>query len=261
MEHKSSTYSSRQLIAVAEVATALALGRDIAGLEAMQALAKAVERGELSSDLYPPHQKWAHGGPATSGQTVSNSHQVWRNLAIKSRERHTSDKADFDYPSSASTYHLLANDLFTYANSEVLSKHAAESLRNLAIRYNKELASDGARVPPADTLAPVTKIAPGDAPINALKSDTQHQTGTLAAALVVEAQASETPKQRRARLLDWYDKGERGAVRRVYERERLQNPKADRSNIGKQIKKARAEHVDTKRGLAWVSHLVKDGKR
>ena len=72
---------------------------------------------------------------------------------------------------------------------------------------------------------------------------------------------AETTKQRRARLLDWYGKGERGAVQRVYERELLLNPKADRSSIGKEIHKAKNEKAETKRGGAMFSQLVKGGTR
>ncbi len=78
---------------------------------------------------------------------------------------------------------------------------------------------------------------------------------------VVEVPASETPEQRRARWLEWYGKGERGAVQRVYKRELLLNPKADRATIGKQIKKAKTEQVEKKRGGGWASQLVQDGKR
>jgi hypothetical protein len=71
----------------------------------------------------------------------------------------------------------------------------------------------------------------------------------------------ETPAQRRARWLDWYGRGERGAVQRVYERERLLNSKADRSFIGKEIGKAKKEKAETKRGGAMFGQLVRDGKR
>lgn len=71
----------------------------------------------------------------------------------------------------------------------------------------------------------------------------------------------ETVEQRRARWLDWHGKGERGAVQRVYERELLLNPKADRSFIGKEIDKAKNEKAETKRGGAMFGQLVQDGKR
>ena len=72
---------------------------------------------------------------------------------------------------------------------------------------------------------------------------------------------AETTEQRRSRWLDWFGKGERGAVQRVYERELLLNPKADRSFIGKEIKVAETEQADKKRAGTWSSQLVQDGKR
>ncbi len=71
----------------------------------------------------------------------------------------------------------------------------------------------------------------------------------------------ETVEQRRARWLEWYGKGERGAVQDVYRRELLQNPKADRSFIGKQIKIAKEEKAEAKRAGTWGSQLVQAGKR
>ena len=71
----------------------------------------------------------------------------------------------------------------------------------------------------------------------------------------------ETTEGRRARWLDWYGKGEHGALQRVYERELLTNPKADRSYMGKQIEKAKKEKASTKQGGAIFGQLVQDGKR
>ena len=72
---------------------------------------------------------------------------------------------------------------------------------------------------------------------------------------------TESPKDRRARWLDWYGKGERGAIQRVYERELDLNPKVDRSFIGKEIKKAKKEKSETKRDGIMYGQLVQDGKR
>ena len=83
--------------------------------------------------------------------------------------------------------------------------------------------------------------------------------------LMPEPQAApvvaETTEQRRARWLDWYGEGERGAVQRVYERELALNPKADRSFIGKEIDKAKKEKAEIERGGAMFGQLVQDGKR
>jgi hypothetical protein len=86
-------------------------------------------------------------------------------------------------------------------------------------------------------------------------------TTAPAAPAPAPAPASGTPEQRRARWLEWYGKGERGAIQRVFERERLQNPKADRSFIGKQIKAAKGERAAKKRSDAMLGQLVRDGKR
>ena len=77
---------------------------------------------------------------------------------------------------------------------------------------------------------------------------------------------AESPEQRRARYLVWFDDEERiakrGAKQRVYERVLFENPKADRSNVSKEIEKARAERDDRKRaGSGWGTQLVKGGKR
>ncbi|WP_210546755.1 hypothetical protein [Rhodoferax sp. PAMC 29310] len=74
----------------------------------------------------------------------------------------------------------------------------------------------------------------------------------------------ETAKERRTRWLEWFEAvGGRGALERVYERELLLNPKADRSAIGKAIKKADKErHEETRNGM-WngLETRVKDGKK
>jgi hypothetical protein len=71
----------------------------------------------------------------------------------------------------------------------------------------------------------------------------------------------ESPKERRKRWLKLYGDGERGAVRRVYEAELLQNPNADRSHIGKEIQKAIKEKKEAAEDKAMYGQLVRDGKR
>ena len=71
----------------------------------------------------------------------------------------------------------------------------------------------------------------------------------------------ESPMERRHRWLESYGNGARGAKKRVYEEERLLNPNADRSFIGKQIEVAKMEKEAAKRESTWLSQLVKDGKR
>jgi hypothetical protein len=75
----------------------------------------------------------------------------------------------------------------------------------------------------------------------------------------------ETVEQRRARYLAWLTEEQRisprGALQRVYEREAKQNPKADRANIGKDIRQARGSAKTQKQAGAMYGQLVKDGKR
>ena len=72
--------------------------------------------------------------------------------------------------------------------------------------------------------------------------------------------AKETPAERRARWLDMFEAEEkrekRGALQRLANSEGV-----DRSNMGKDIAKARAERADQKRAGVWASQLVQDGKR
>lgn len=71
----------------------------------------------------------------------------------------------------------------------------------------------------------------------------------------------ESPDQRRVRWAEWYGDGRRGATQRVYERELLLNAKADRSFIGKEIRKAQLEKETAKRGGAMFGQLVQGGKK
>lgn len=66
------------------------------------------------------------------------------------------------------------------------------------------------------------------------------------------ATTSEKPKARRKRLLEQIEeeerlRGEHGALARVFAREKLIRPTADRSNIGKDIKLAKKERADERR--------------
>jgi hypothetical protein len=81
-----------------------------------------------------------------------------------------------------------------------------------------------------------------------------------AGAAATPAAAIETPKQRRARLLELHDAEvsagrERGALARITEIERRARPSADRSNLGKEIRKARAERDAERRGGAFFKGL------
>lgn len=140
MNKPQKAYSAYQLISVATVANTLALSRSIAGLEALQQLAEAVTSGSLCADLYPPHAPCFNGGNSDLiGKPSSNSPGIWLNLATKSAERYKGDVDDFSYPPAASTWHLLADDVFAFANSTALTVRAAAAMRELAIRYKAEL--------------------------------------------------------------------------------------------------------------------------
>lgn len=140
MNKPQKAYSAYQLISVATVANTLARCRSIAGLEALQQLAEAVERGSLCADLYPQHDPCFYGGNSDLiGKPTSNSPGIWRKLATKTAERYKGGVVDFSYPPAASTWHLLADDVFAFANSSALTVRAAAAMRELAIRYKAEL--------------------------------------------------------------------------------------------------------------------------
>ncbi len=91
------------------------------------------------------------------------------------------------------------------------------------------------------------------------------QAGTVDCMTTAPPKPVETVKERCARLLKWHNEEcrikPRGALQRVYEREAKQNPKADRSKIGKDINKARETAKTEKVTGQWIKQLVKDGKR
>ena len=72
--------------------------------------------------------------------------------------------------------------------------------------------------------------------------------------------AVETPHERRARWLDMFEAEEkrekRGALQRLANSEGV-----DRSNMGKDIAKAREERDTERRAGGWTAQLVQDGKR
>ena len=73
-------------------------------------------------------------------------------------------------------------------------------------------------------------------------------------------EVKETPHERRARWLAMFEAEEkrvkRGALQRLADSEGV-----DRSNMGKDIAKARAERDTQRRAGGWASQLVQDGKR
>lgn len=75
-----------------------------------------------------------------------------------------------------------------------------------------------------------------------------------------ETAPAETPMQRRARLLAELEAEQaiqsRGALQRLADRHGV-----DRSNLGKDIQKAKAERAEDRRAGTWANHLVRNGKR
>lgn len=152
MNKPQKAYSAYQLISVATVANTLALSRNIAGLEALLQLAEAVERGSLCADLYPSHDRSSIGlNLDLFGKPAGNSPGIWRRLAKKSVELYGGDVDDFSCPPAVSTWHLLAGDVFEFANNSTLNARAAAAMRELAIRYKPELGDFQGDVAEPDT--------------------------------------------------------------------------------------------------------------
>lgn len=146
-------YSQRHLISVAELASAIATARGTAGIDELRELARQAEGGLLATlPLYPPHQRWQHRGDVNRiGVPTENPVVIWRMLAAKVCKPHLSDKDAFNYPPAASTWHMLAADVYGLGMTRSLNRRAAAALRELAIRYSPELGDDE-----AELLKPVT---------------------------------------------------------------------------------------------------------
>jgi hypothetical protein len=106
-----------------------------------------------------------------------------------------------------------------------------------------------------NTFAAILALHGGTDPLAAASFEQAPQMIDLPAATPAagaDAPPVETARARRARLLEWHEyevlaSGERGALARVTAREQARRPTADRSNIGKEIKKAEAERDAAKR--------------
>ncbi len=86
------------------------------------------------------------------------------------------------------------------------------------------------------------------------------QVGSEPQAAAPAPVVAETPQERRARWLAMFEEEEarapRGALQRLADREGV-----DRSNMKKDIDKARAARDEKRRAGGWASQLVQDGKR
>lgn len=256
-------YSRRQLISVAEVASTLATGRNIAGLEAVQQLAEAVRVGMLCPDLYPPHQQWQHGGDSERiGKPSGNSLGIWHSLAVASAKRHMCDKDDFNYPPAASTWHVLADDVMKFSGHHSIPSRVCAALQELAARYKPELAAPPMKAEASRILAGDQDDAPAehqtaqqDAPVG----NTSHPSQAAPAMGSEKSEAVEDRQRRRsARLRElgatfkpygdgWRAEGVRGALATLVSEEKAAGrPKSDKSDIRRDLQ---AAHERERQGI------------
>jgi len=155
---RTQAYSQRHLITIGEVASAIAIARGTAGLEELRWLAQQAANGLLTAPLYPPHEPWQHADDASRiGTPATNPAGIWRTLGAKAVLAHKSAKDTFNYPTVASTWHLLAADVYALAQQPIWSTRAAAALRDLACRYSPDLLDEGpAPAPEAQQHEPVT---------------------------------------------------------------------------------------------------------
>ena len=152
MKARTQAFSYRHLLSVAEIASAIATAKRTAGVDELRKLTQYAESGESSAALYPPHQLWQHGGDANRiGVPTVNASSIWRSLAAKVEGPHMSDKDAFSYPTAASTWHMLAADVYALAQQPAWSALEATVLRELACRYSPKLMGETATpAPPSE---------------------------------------------------------------------------------------------------------------
>ena len=146
------------------------------------------------------------------------------------------------------SHHKVAKTMLARSEEVLRNASALGSMKNLE---DAEVAVSS-RQKALDEIAERIRVMRGDY----TESYPAPQTATPSPAPV----AKEKPEQRRARWLDSFEAEEkrekRGALQRVADREGV-----DRSNMSKDIKKARAARNEQNRASAWTSQLVQDGKR
>lgn len=170
MKARTQAYSQRHLISVAEIANAVAIARGTDGHKELREMAERVSSGELTTQpLYPPHQPWQHSGDLSRlGVPAGDPAGIWRMLLKKASKSHQSDKDAFSHPPAASTWHMLAADVYELARQPVWSAIAAAALRDLACRYSPELTGEVAAQQPepaAVEASPVQPQAAAPAPV------------------------------------------------------------------------------------------------
>ncbi|MBP3980519.1 hypothetical protein J8G26_07195 [Acidovorax sp. JG5] len=191
MKSRTQTCSPSHLIALAEIATAIAIARGTAGLEELHWLAQQAANGFLTAHLYPPHQPWQNGNITNSdgkqahnsagisryGKPASNPAGIWRTLGKKAMLAYRGDKDAFNYPPAASTWHMLAADVYEIAQQPMWSAIAAAALRDIACRYSPELMGERATpapqqpAPAAVEALPAQPQAAAPAPVVAESAD------------------------------------------------------------------------------------------
>ena len=192
MKARTQAYSYAHLISVAEIASAIAIAKRTAGVDELRKLTQYAESGESSAALYPPHQQWQHGGDAKRiGVPTGNPSSIWRALAAKVSGPHMSDKDAFNYPTAASTWHMLAADVYALAQQPVWSLLEATALRGLACRYSPELMGESAPPvpqqpkPAAVEALPVQPKAAAPAPVVAESASSEPSNGLATAQIAV----------------------------------------------------------------------------
>ena len=161
-------------------------------MDELRKLTQYAESGESSAALYPPHQQWQHGGDAKRiGVPTGNPSSIWRALAAKVSGPHMSDKDAFNYPTAASTWHMLAADVYALAQQPVWSLLEATALRGLACRYSPELMGESAPPvpqqpkPAAVEALPVQPKAAAPAPVVAESASSEPSNGLATAQIAV----------------------------------------------------------------------------
>lgn len=162
MQARAQAFSPSHLITLAEIASAIAIARGTAGLEELHWLAQQAANGLLTAHLYPPHQPWQNGnitnsdgkqarnsaGTGRYGKPASNPAGIWRVLGTKAMLTYRGDKDAFNYPPAASTWHMLAADVYALAQQPIWSAVASAALRDIACRYSPELMGETATPAP-----------------------------------------------------------------------------------------------------------------
>lgn len=160
-----------------------------------------------------------------------------------------------------------ANEALAYTHPALLSEQGKAWLKLLRRHYDS-----GQRI-----LLPIGPYSSGQKIVllydfanwaRAMKWDVPQEldiTLKPAPAIPAPEQVAESVAERRARYLKWHSEEQRinplGALQRVFEREVKQNPKADRGNIGKDIRKARETAKTEKQAGAMFGQLMNEAKR